>query len=602
MGTRFSTVSRCLSKYLLLLLAVVLCASAASAQAPSTIFQLDGNSANDSLTCTYGTPCDYWNLVNLTGSSGSGRGHSSVNSFILGSSSTFAFQGGGSKDANLISQWNYASTNTPPKDGLNAAYAAGYNLGDFDVIFGADRFEGSGDANIGIWFFQNQVSLNGSGGFSGSHANGDVFVVSAFTNGGGVSQIAVYSWDQPGLANAITSNDGQQGCSKASSNNPKKGDCASANLLVLVAQTTTNVCTSTSISCAISNSKTVNASWASYNSPSGTITSPFFFSGGVDITQAFAGVGASAPCFASFLEETRSSQSISAVLKDFLLGGFPVCSMNISKNCPPGTANSDGTAFNYTPGGTVKNTGIGTLYDVQVFDTIAPATTPGSAIDVVNNTTGSTYFGKNILAAGDTGTWSDPFSSSSTSVADSAYALAAESLTGKQTLQSTDTAQATCVGQASTTLVITKTCSTSLQVSNGAVSVLVTYGGTISNNGQSTVTGITLKDYPDSSNVNGGGASVGGTYSLAPGGSVNYGPLTYSPTLIDQTIKGSDGIAGDGPGRYFFSDLITIPTAKASIGSLTVVSTPGDPRTDKTFGFAPASCPICQTGECPTAQ
>jgi hypothetical protein len=592
---------------ILIVCSIVLCATLAMAQAPSTIFELDGTagplSGPGPANCTYtaaSQPCDYWNLINSTGSSGAGRGHSVVNTFIAGSSSTNAFTGGHSKDALPLSGWAYSSSNTPPKDGLNAGYAAAYSISDFDVIFGADRFEGSGDANIGIWFFQNQVSLNGTGGFSGSHANGDVFVVSSFVNGGGNPVIAAYAWNQPGLPNAITSNDGQNGCSSASNNNPKVGDCAAGNLLVLVAQGVAN-CTSGNFTCAIANTGTVNAKWATYNSPSGTITSPFFFSGGIDITHAFAAVGGTAPCFASFLEETRSSQSISAVLKDFLLGGFPVCSMSITKNCPAGTANSAGTAFNYNPGGVVTNTGIGTLYDVQVFDTIAPATTPGPGINVSNNTgTPATNpdFGTNTLRAGDTGTWSDPYTSASTSVADSAYALASETPNGSQTLQSTNTAQATCAAQANTQLTITKSCSTTLQVSSGAVSVLVSYGGTITNAGPSKVTGITLEDYPDSSNINGAGTPLTGSYSLDPGTSVNYGPLTYSPSLIDQTIQGSDGIAGDGPGRFFFSDLVTITAATPTIGTLKKVVS-SDPRTNGTYGFGTASCPICQgSGEC----
>ena len=584
-----------------LIASLILCTAFAMAQAPSTIFQLDGNSANDDLTCTYGQPCDYWNLINQTGSSGSGRGHSLVNTFILGSSTTFALTGGHTKDALPLSGWQYSSTSTPPKDGLNAGYAAAYNLSDFDIIFGADRFEGSGDANIGIWFFQNAVTLNGTGGFNGSHANGDVFIVSAFVNGGGTPQIAVYSWDQPGLPNTITSNDNQAGCTKASNNNPQTRDCAAANLLVLVPSGTDN-CTSGNPACAISNSGTVSATWASYNSPANTITSPFFFSGGIDITQVFAAVGGTAPCFASFLEETRSSATVSAVLKDFLLGGFPVCGMSIAKSCPAGTVNASGTAFNYDPGGTVTNTGIGTLYDVQVFDTVAPATTPGQAINVVNNVSGSPNFGKNILGPKETGTWADPYSSTSTSVADSAYAMAAESATGAQNLQSSNTAQATCAAQANTTLTVTKSCTTKLVVSSGQVAAQVSYGGQICNTGPAQVTGISLTDYPDSSNQNGTGSQVVSGVTLGPVGSAtacsNYGPLTYNPSLIDQTIQGSDGIAGDGPGRYFFSDLITITSATPSVGTISKVSST-DARVNGTYGYGTASCPICNgSGEC----
>src|SRR5262252_9616313 len=109
MGTRFSALLRCFAaKWLLMAAVALLLGSAAMAQAPSTIFQLNGDSANDSLNCTppYTTPpttCDFWNGINLTGSSGQTRLHSGINTFIDGATGSFAFQGGGSKDPNLIS-------------------------------------------------------------------------------------------------------------------------------------------------------------------------------------------------------------------------------------------------------------------------------------------------------------------------------------------------------------------------------------------------------------------------------------------------------------------------------------------------------------------
>src|SRR5258708_6333023 len=80
---------------------------------PASLFQLDGNAATSSLTCTYG-PCDYFNLVNGTGGTvggpgnGSSAGNSLVRTFIDGTKSTSSFTGGGSKDSNLLSQWTYS--------------------------------------------------------------------------------------------------------------------------------------------------------------------------------------------------------------------------------------------------------------------------------------------------------------------------------------------------------------------------------------------------------------------------------------------------------------------------------------------------------------
>ncbi len=106
------------------------------------------------------------------------------------------FTSGGSKDVNDISQWAYTTNDiAPDKDQILDAFAAAYQKnGETWVYFGADRFDGSGDAFIGFWFVQGQISLDGNGGFNGVHHNGDILVVSDFTNGGSVSQIKIYEW------------------------------------------------------------------------------------------------------------------------------------------------------------------------------------------------------------------------------------------------------------------------------------------------------------------------------------------------------------------------------------------------------------------------
>ncbi len=553
---------------------------------PTSIFQLDGNADQTAnTTCNYGSgpvPCDYWDLINLTGSSGTGRGHSNVNTFILGSTTTDSFQGGGSKDPLLLSQWAYSSTPTPNKDTLNAGYAAAYIQNNhLVVIFGADRLSPNGDANIGIWFFQQDIKLNGTGGFTGAHVNGDVFVVSSFTNGGGKSNIAVYAWSQPGLPNALGG-----GCTKASSNNPQPGTCAAANLFLLANQTGTGVCDGTGY-CAITNSSPTHATWASYSG--NTIASPLFFEGGVDITAAFQQFGGNAPCFASFLEETRSSQSPSAVLKDFLLGDFPVCGISATKSCTQAAPNADGTGFNYTVGGIVTNTGIGTLYGVNVTDTIAaPVSAVHPNLAVSNNVSGSPNFGTNTLAAGETGTWTDSYSSTASSVGDSAIATGYTDQ-GLTTPVTSSSASATCAANASSSLSITKSCRTSLTTT---AAVLVSFGGQVCNNGTSQLTGVNLRDYGNSSNLSGTGTALNTNLTLAPGACHSYAG-SYLPTQYDSIVDG-----GDGPGRYFFNDLIVITSATATIGSQPQPVSSPDPRINGTFGSANASCPLCAAGEC----
>ena len=114
---------------MLVLGAFLFLASMAKAQAPTSIFQLDGNAAPDgSVSCIYSGPCDTWNLLNGTGGAGpigtgSSAGHSGVRVFINGTSSTDSFTGGGSKDFYPLSKWAYSTSPTPNKDTLNAGYA-----------------------------------------------------------------------------------------------------------------------------------------------------------------------------------------------------------------------------------------------------------------------------------------------------------------------------------------------------------------------------------------------------------------------------------------------------------------------------------------------
>src|SRR5262249_20032024 len=85
-----------------------------------------------------------------------------------------------------------------------------------------------------------------------------------------------------------------------------------------------------------------------------------FLEEGVDLTA----LGLNS-CFASFLAETRSSQSPTATLSDFVVGSFPVCSLGAT----PFSANSKvGDSVTYKL--TVKNTGAMPLYLQSVTDTL----------------------------------------------------------------------------------------------------------------------------------------------------------------------------------------------------------------------------------------
>src|SRR5258706_12568757 len=78
--------------------------------------------------------------------------------------------------------------------------------GDVILYTGLDRFDNSGDATAGFWFFQNAigenaaVTTNGGDPFFGPHSDGGIPLVSGFTVGGSVSQVKGFRWTPHGAA------------------------------------------------------------------------------------------------------------------------------------------------------------------------------------------------------------------------------------------------------------------------------------------------------------------------------------------------------------------------------------------------------------------
>jgi uncharacterized repeat protein (TIGR01451 family) len=268
---------------------------AASANPDVSGFELDGNAASSGAAdwSSLGSPLDSTGvIVDPTGTSDRG------------------FTTGGSKDTNDVSQWKWVDGKVDPdKDNIANAYAAVYaEKGNLILYFGQDRvLDKNGDANVGFWFLQNSVGLGSNGSFSGSHADGDILVQSEFTNGGDVSGVQIYKWQGGGLS--LVSN---------------QAECTGGKL-------------GTADACAIVNKSTIATTW----SPS-SITSPYFFEGGLNLSALFP---QAVPCFSTFLTNTRTSQSESAQLKDFALGDIDTCgSIEITKTASP----ADGTEFGYS--------------------------------------------------------------------------------------------------------------------------------------------------------------------------------------------------------------------------------------------------------------
>src|SRR5262245_11352017 len=309
---------------------------------PTAVCELDGNAVVNN------APCDDWANTVPTKQGAS----EALASVVMAdwSGNTTIMTTGGSKDVSDINSWSWKDQlgGLPDKDNITNAYAAAYlENGDLVVYFGADRFANSGDAQMGFWFFKQQVVAvpgqpagnfqNGSGQVA-VHSNGDVLVLANVTNGGAVVTTEVLEWQNGALV------------PKTGVENSKCGTNTDPNV------------------CAISNDAPTTAPWAytPKSGPSGTFPTFSFIEGGVNLTQI---LGANElGCFSSFMAETRSSQSESATLKDFALGSFNTCAITIVKDCPPVSFDPSTNLLTYTFNVTVTNSGFGPIFDIVVTD------------------------------------------------------------------------------------------------------------------------------------------------------------------------------------------------------------------------------------------
>jgi hypothetical protein len=241
------------------------------------------------------------------------------------------FTGGGSKDPQDISEWAWkdGAGGLPDKDNLLHAFAARYTSGGAAYLyFGSDRFDNSGDAVQGFWFLQDRVSLGStpSGGgtsFNGVHRQGDLLVVSDFSNGGDVATIRIYRWVDSG-GDTGTHLDFLAG-----------GD----NVRCAPSLVGDNFCG------IVSPAGLTPAPWTFTDKSGNTaFANGELFEAGVNLSF----LGLAGECFSTLVAESRSSTSPTATLKDFVLGEFAVCA--------PEMTTQASTSGPVTPGTPVHDT------------------------------------------------------------------------------------------------------------------------------------------------------------------------------------------------------------------------------------------------------
>src|SRR5689334_6363686 len=276
------------------------------------------------------------------------------------------FTGGGSKDPQDTNQWAWkdGAGGLPDKDNLQHAFAARYDVNSAnctgtetscDVLyFGSDRFDNSGDAQQGFWFLQNatatQYNNNGTqtvcpqkiGGATGFcdpntgaavvHRDGDMLVISDFSNGGTNSTITIYEWCTGSASSTGTCAGQPLGLHFLAGSNTASAQCG-------IGSTDDPFCGIVNLT------NGTPAPWP-YTDKSGnhSYLAGELFEAGIDLTN----LGLANECFSSVLSETRSSTSTTATLKDFVLAQFSPCHATLTTTQSTSAAVAPGTPVNDT--------------------------------------------------------------------------------------------------------------------------------------------------------------------------------------------------------------------------------------------------------------
>ncbi len=312
-----------------------------------TFILLGQNLAYSQITID-GNPTEWPGVLNNTANTKKAFKHDPFN--VIGTDDQWT-QGSKDTDASPAINWKWVNGNSNDKGDIGNAGAV---LLGTQLYFFGDRAAFNGDAQIGFWFFLNDVMPIGTGAtaspFEGEHANGDLLIISNFTNGGGIVQPLVYVW-----AGKTVNNPGA--------------------LVQINANTVSATLASNSVAYNVPGGANGTAmfngdTWvfSPKSGPANTYPVPLFFEGSLDLAT-IQGIN---PCFKRFLLETRNSQSLTASLQDLAAGGFsgvpPAPSVVAGNRCGTGSVSLSasgctGTLNWYANATSGTSLGTGTLFN-----------------------------------------------------------------------------------------------------------------------------------------------------------------------------------------------------------------------------------------------
>lgn len=345
-------------------------------------FQLDGNTAVDTAThIGTGTQSVDWDsLFNADGTEKALPTNFTASAFksdfatttkrgvtVFDPADDSIFSTGSKDTLDINPGWQCKSANNVlTKNDIMNAYVAAYTnpVADVDgkhhqiMYFGLERNGNNGDANVAFWFLQGTATCDvADGSWQGHHRDGDVLIVSAFTNGGGVSGITAYRWSDA---------DGLGGVDGFLDPNPvgTGGDCQGAAGL-------DSICATTNGSASPGLNASITTQWLTADGATAghTLAPSEFFEGGIDLTAENLGD----KCFNTFVGDTRSSQSLTATIFDYATDTLGEC-LSTTTTSPVDASDTSQPPATRIPGDplaavvTVKDK---TIIDVTGLDTFS---------------------------------------------------------------------------------------------------------------------------------------------------------------------------------------------------------------------------------------
>ena len=276
-----------------------------------------------------------------------------------------------------VGGWEWSENNLQPKNDINSAFAGTWLYEtdspgtvhldkDFILYYGMDIAPSSGSAAAGFWLMQDETvglslaqgQTNGTRQWVGSHTAGDLLIQINPANG--VANVFVWNPDEiyPGLP---------------------ANDPGTPNLSSIFTGTECVDGGNEQPVCAISNQRqepvpTDPSEWPYEHELNGSLGLQFqeiflkgnTIEGGLNVSAVYRKLGISPPCFATSIVSTRSTESTTGTLTDFMQASFESCSLEIRKTGDAVAIVGDTVTFNIE----IENSGLLPLYLSSVSDSL----------------------------------------------------------------------------------------------------------------------------------------------------------------------------------------------------------------------------------------